>query len=209
MTVALHPSRPADIDNEATRRRFLQIIGAAGLLTACATDPAEPLAAGARYPRTVEHQDGPTIVPTQPARIVVVDGRNDLDALLALGVTPAAAAIRFGYLDDADTYVERLYGDHLAGTTILEDGYDLEAVAAATPDLILGQNIGDAYPTMNRIAPTISITFEDWRATMRTIALAVGRESEAEDYIASFDAEVAELAAPDRQPAQCRRGDRG
>lgn len=135
-------------------------------------------------------------MPAPPQRIVAIDGRNDLDALLTLGVTPAAAFNRFSTEPDTEAATAAFYGDRLDGVTILDDGYNLETVAAAQPDLILGQNIGDTYPSLARIAPTVSITFAAWRATTRMIGRATGADEAADRYISQFDARIAELAAP-------------
>src|ERR671916_1250845 len=72
---------------DATRREFLAILAATGLLSACATTdrPAAPAT------RTVQHPLGTTEVPLAPTRVIALDRRAALPHLLALGVTPIGA----------------------------------------------------------------------------------------------------------------------
>src|SRR5688500_707068 len=74
---------------DATRREFLAMLAAAGLLPACSTDAASEPAAPST--RTVEHPLGTTEVPLAPTRVVALDRRAALPHLLALGVTPIGA----------------------------------------------------------------------------------------------------------------------
>src|SRR5688500_2517166 len=74
---------------DATRREFLALVGAAGLLSACSTGPANGPAAPAT--RTVQHPLGTTEVPMAPTSVVALDRRAALPHLLALGVTPVGA----------------------------------------------------------------------------------------------------------------------
>src|SRR5918998_286857 len=71
----------------STRREFLAVLAAAGLVSACAT--ADRSAAPAT--RTVHHPLGTTEVPLAPTRVVALDRRAALPHLLALGVTPIGA----------------------------------------------------------------------------------------------------------------------
>ena len=117
---------------DASRREFLALLGAAGLLVGCssATNDATSTS-GTGYPRTVEHSGGTVTLPGPPQRVFLGDGRGALDDLLALGITPVAISMLEG---------EVLPSWSLArgpgNIPIIEKGQlDLEDVAAQAPDL--------------------------------------------------------------------------
>lgn len=81
---------PYPID-DATRREFLTLLGAAGLLTACGNDTADTRPVASGYPRTIRHDGGETVLEAPPRRVVSLGSKDTTDALLALGVTPVGA----------------------------------------------------------------------------------------------------------------------
>lgn len=87
MPTLLAPAQPM---GDATRRQFIELLGAAGLLTACGSEneAADDQARRAGYPRTISHAGRETTLSTRPERIVLSSYRQLLDALLALDVTP-------------------------------------------------------------------------------------------------------------------------
>ena len=104
--------------------------------------------------RVIEHALGRTVVPLDPERVVSLSFFAT-DILTALGQPPVASET---YLQDF-AYLEPL----LSGVTPIpsgEAGYNLEAIVAARPDLILiegggGQVYGADYEQLSRIAPTV------------------------------------------------------
>lgn len=79
-----------DIDDDATRRRYLTLLATAGLLTACTSPGADPAAMSPAQTRTVDHTAGSTEVPMHPLRVAVLD--NTIAAgLVALGLIPTTA----------------------------------------------------------------------------------------------------------------------
>jgi iron complex transport system substrate-binding protein len=95
---------------------------------------------------------GETEVPTNPQRVVVLDGPQ-LDTAIALGVKPVGAVPAQpgplpAYLGDA------VEGIQIVGT-ISEP--DLEKIVSLDPDLILGSKFRheEIYPELSAIAPTV------------------------------------------------------
>lgn len=140
--------RRGAIEDATTRRRFLQLIGAAGLLAGCASEdnagPArEPTAAPSASPavtsRQVHDVFGSVTLPNDPQRIVALDDQT-LGNLLALGI----GLERIAGWARGTTPLERYpylapYGDlgainNVGGTF---DNPNIEAIVAARPDLIL------------------------------------------------------------------------
>jgi iron complex transport system substrate-binding protein len=183
--------------------RLAAVLAIAVLTAACGAEPAadaeqsaqERSATGAT--RTVEHVLGTAEVPTDPQRIVSVSGTTDLEALLALGVTPVAAAG-----DDADGGGGFVWLAHmepyLDGVQMLPSRreIDLEAVATTRPDLIIGLSgqIQEVYDQLSQIAPTYAVdSMGDWREQTREVAALLGEEEAAEQLFADYDARVAAL----------------
>ena len=112
------------------------------------------------FPVSIEHKYGTTEITSEPKRIVVI-GLVEQDALLALGVVPAATTEWFGEYPGA---VWPWAQDKLAGANAPEvltnvDGIQFEKVAALQPDLILGVYSGltpEDYATLSKIAPTVA-----------------------------------------------------
>ncbi|TQM43368.1 ABC transporter substrate-binding protein [Pseudonocardia cypriaca] len=174
---------------DATRREFLAILAATGLLSACATTdrPAAPAT------RTVHHPLGTTEVPLAPTRVVALDRRAALPHLLALGVTPIGALT---YESIIGTPFPPLVAEQARDVAVLPvagsaDDPNLEAVAALRPDLVIGWTggIDEKYAALSAIAPTVAVDvdFTDAAVSLRAIAAALGREAEAEAVISAFD----------------------
>jgi iron complex transport system substrate-binding protein len=178
------------VDIDSTRREFFALLGAAGLLTACSSGPADPPAGPVT--RTVHHPLGTTEVPVAPTRVVALDRRAALPHLLALGITPVGALT---YESIIGTPFPQVVAEQARGVTALptggsSDDPNLEAVAALAPDLVIGYTNGirEKYAALSGIAPTVAVDvdFTDAAVSLRAIAAAVGREAEAERIIAAF-----------------------
>src|SRR5687768_5119131 len=96
---------------------------------------------------------GSTEIPSPPERVVVLD-TGELDSLVALGVTPVGAVstdVATGFLSHLQEPAE---GVQEVGT-IGEP--NLEAIAAAQPDLILSSKVRHEalYDELSQIAPTV------------------------------------------------------
>ncbi|MBN1091871.1 iron-siderophore ABC transporter substrate-binding protein [Blastococcus sp. TML/M2B] len=183
------------------------VLAVALLLTGCGSDD-EPDAGTATgtteddaFPRTVEHAMGSTEIPERPERVVVLD-TGELDSALSLGVTPVGAvttAVSDGFLsylaDDAE-------GVEVVGT-IAEP--DLEAIAAAEPDLILSNKVRHEalYDQLSQIAPTVFAEEVGvvWKENFELAAEALGLEDEAADVLDEYRAEAAALGDAVGEPA--------
>ena len=187
------------------RRSFLTGATAVGLgaLVGCGSrgDGSPQARAGNGFPRTVDHEAGRTEIPAQPRRVVSATDYDDLDAVLAAGITPVA----FGF---SPWLVPGLtpWASGAAGSTRLDGpiaAINLEKIAAQRPDLIVAQAdlLADAYPQLSAMAPTVVVAVRrgDWRPGTRSVGRATGQEAVAAVAIERAEAEVrrigAELAA--------------
>ncbi|PFG37109.1 iron complex transport system substrate-binding protein [Flavimobilis soli] len=178
-------------------------------LAACSTDtPAGTTtsstspAASTSFPVTIEHAFGETVVEKEPQRVAAISWANQ-DAIIALGVTPAAMPFA-SYGGDADGYLpwtrpalEALGGEAPA---LLDEGdtLDFEALAAAAPDLIVGAYSGitdEDYDKLTKIAPTIAYPEvawgTSWRDQLTMTGKALGKEAEAEQVTKDIEAKLA------------------
>lgn len=188
-----------EILDTATRREFLAMLGAAGLLAACGSGSG----AGAGdevATRTVTDFFGNDIeVPERPQRIVAADD-TALGNLLDLGVTPVATAVNL-------LSVPEFLGPRLDGIEDVSSSDDLrvnlEALAAVRPDLILtfGVDFGrDLYDALGQVAPTFAYAYgyatsDEIRTNMTDLGRVLGLEDRAAAEVARLDDRVAELAA--------------
>lgn len=180
------------IENK-TRHRLRIAVGAlvAALslaLTACGSGDS-----GLGEGRVVAHAMGETTVPVAPQRIVVLDSPH-LDALVALGITPAGITERaMGY--GAPAYLRDELGDVATVGTISEP--DLDAVANLEPDLIIGTKVRHEplYDQLNAIAPTVfsENSGTDWHEQARLTAAAVDKTAEMEDLLHRLDTRAGDV----------------
>ena len=191
--------------------RALALATAAALtLGACgsaagAEAPQESTGLPGEWPRTIVHEAGETTVDAKPENIVsttlsVTGTLLAIDApVAATAYTPAqgGTADETGFFTQwADVAVER------SVEPLYPIGeFDLEAVIAQDPDLIVVSTSGndsvlDQYETLSGIAPTIVVNYGDqsWQDLAKELGEATGREQEAADVVEKFDAKVAETA---------------
>ncbi|CAN5679999.1 iron-siderophore ABC transporter substrate-binding protein [soil metagenome] len=144
----------------------------------------------AGFPRTLAHFLGETTIPSPPARVVSVSDFVDLDYPLALGVKP----VLYGFTNAWNGGTMPWQTDAIDLPMVDKPGEpDLEAIAAAKPDLIFGmETIEPAYEHLSAIAPTIAFRRgAPWRDGLRLAASALGLESLAEERIAETDSLLA------------------
>jgi len=184
---------PAPVD-DGTRRELL----AAGLalslgLAACGDDQDE----GADEPRTrsVRHALGMARIPVEPRRVAAINVIA-ADPVLALDV-PAVALVDF--------LPKVLQGPaRRVRLRIDAQSVDLEALAAARPDVILtgafqGEIFTDvAFERLQAIAPTVAFDFKSdyaWREYFTFFAGILGKAAPARERLAALDARIAQVAA--------------
>jgi iron complex transport system substrate-binding protein len=198
--------------DDATRRDFL--LGGAALaalgLAGCGND--ETRADGSAT-RTVQTDKGPVRVPVDPQRIVVLSG-GLTGYLLALGAPVIATDTRvLGVaVDEAGFPVTWSGPARQRGTDALPGGdLDLEAVAAATPDLIVGGGQGftamqatKAYDRLTRIAPTVIVSkkLTTWQDQLAYIADVLGARERAAGLMRSYEKRVAAVKRAITLPPQ-------
>jgi ABC-type Fe3+-hydroxamate transport system substrate-binding protein len=140
--------------------------------------------------RVIKHAMGETTVPTNPQRVVVLDS-GELDAAVALGVTPVGAFTLF----EGDDFLSYL-GDKLKGVmpvgTIGEP--NLEAIAALKPDLILSNKTRHEaiYDKLSAIAPTVFAASVGavWKDNFKLYAEALGKQEQGQQVIANYQARL-------------------
>jgi iron complex transport system substrate-binding protein len=154
--------------------------------------------------REIRHAAGTTRVPLRPQRICALDYA---DELVALGIKPYAIASgrSWGLFED-------YLGDEIKNSVMLPYGhfYDVlpcfDAIADCRPDLILTQ-VKDqhTYDQLSALAPTVALRSGEagtsrensnlglLKRRLRDLAKVLGREAEAEAYIADFDRRLEEI----------------
>jgi iron complex transport system substrate-binding protein len=179
--------------------------------------------AEAAYPRTITDGAGNQVtIPAAPQRIAVIDPLASLEALLSLGVAPAQIGQR--------SFVAAYTGDPLKQWPWLEaalveaganperisaDETNLEAIAGAQPDLIIGQPfwVNEQRDLLNKIAPTIVTPGANVRSSITLLGNVLGMENKAAQVLADWDtrlkAEVEGLVPPGKTVAIIRTDGEG
>jgi iron complex transport system substrate-binding protein len=116
--------------------------------------------------------------------------------LLTLGITPVGSVIGGDVKDFLPHVADRLQG--VAKLGVVTDP-DMEAVLALKPDVIY---VDEVYtekdiPKFEKIAPTKSIDMDEgtWRDHLNRLAVQVGREKEAEQFIQDYEAKSKRISA--------------
>ncbi|WP_226533653.1 ABC transporter substrate-binding protein [Microbacterium paraoxydans] len=165
------------------------------IATGCSSSPAAeqsaPADEGAAY--TVEHAMAETEFETVPERIVVLDSPQ-IDALVALGITPVGAP-EIGAGRGFPAYL----ADELAETEPI--GFiaepDVDAIANLAPDLIIGSKVRHEalYDELSAIAPTVfsEDTGTNWTEQAELTAAAVNRSDAMDELIQGVEDRAAEV----------------
>lgn len=213
-----------------TRQLLAALAATALLLSACgqaggsgADGSAESAQAGAGEQdtsaagtRTVSTAEGEVTVPADPQRVVLLNYAlagylYDLDVPV-VAMTPEVA-------DQAEGEFSEFWADdaRAQGTEFMpwsSDGFDLEAILAAEPDLIVGGGIGfplmqaqQAYDDLSEIAPTVLVAGEhhDWHGQFSFLAEDVfGKPETYQEAVDRYEdriGEVREAITPPPLPA--------
>lgn len=168
--------------------------------TPAASPVASPAASG---PITISTPMGDVVLPGPAQRVVAIEW-NLVEYVLTLGVQPVAIADIEGYNAWVEIGIE-LDQDVTDVGLRYEPG--LESIAAVEPDLILGTTDRDEaiVDQLNAIAPTVLLApypttegetpLADIDDTLRTIALALGRQDAADQMIAETGTIIADATA--------------
>jgi iron complex transport system substrate-binding protein len=136
-------------------------------------------------------------VPADPQRIVVLSG-DQLDALCTLGLQSRviAAALPDGSPNQPSYLGKAVQGLPAVGT---RSSPDLNAVAAAHPDLILGSVAltPKLYPQLAAIAPTVFTAAPGaaWQDNLRGVGAATARGAAADALINGFSTRADQIGA--------------
>ncbi|AIY02519.1 ABC-type Fe3+-hydroxamate transporter system, periplasmic component [Arthrobacter sp. PAMC 25486] len=208
---------------EFSRRQGLKLgltasLGALGVaLAGCSTgevggtDSQNTQAASDKFPVTVKHIYGETVIKEAPQRVATVSWVND-DIAIALGVIPVGMPKNeWGGNDQGsvpwkDAALEKAgaaIGTDKAPVQYSEaDGVNFTEIAKTTPDLILAAYSGltqEDYDKLSKIAPVIAFPEApygtSWQDSTTMIGAALGRSQAAKDLIAATEKTVAEQAA--------------
>ncbi|MDT8896021.1 iron-siderophore ABC transporter substrate-binding protein [Halomonas sp. I1] len=146
----------------------------------------------ARDAITVANAFGDTRVPATPERVVTLY-QGATDSAVALGITPVGVV---------DSWLEkpmyRYLREALAGVEHvgLETQPNLEKVAWLDPDLIVATRFRHerVRPLLEQVAPTMATgTVFDFKASLRLMAEATGRQARAGELLRAWDARVADF----------------
>ena len=184
-------------------RTVLGVVSLLGALAlgGCGTGEREEVAAtpaAVEETRTVTHALGETEVVGTPQRVVVLD-TGELDAVLALGVTPAGA-VRTDVSADLPDHLQAAGADpsEVAEVGTIDEP-SLEAIAALDPDLILSNTARhtELYPQLQAIAPTVmgEGVGATWKRNLPVYAEALGQQDEGEALLEEYEARAAEVGA--------------
>ncbi len=144
--------------------------------------------------RSVTDDKGQVVsVPVDPQRIVAIS-EVDLDALLALGITPAGTLNGRGQSAPTQYLLDEVQEVAIVGEFFQPN---IEMLLQLQPDLILagGFPIPPMLELLPEIAPTL-ITYDiadDWKTSFRKIATMLEKEAEHAKFMADYDARIAEL----------------
>lgn len=177
----------APLDDALTRRRFLAVLGASGLLTACSTGPG-PAPADPGFPRTVTTpDDGAVVLDRAPRRIAALNGNRVVPFLLPF-LSEEYQLVGYGGDATPEEYpwiAEQLRG--LPNSPDL-DGPTVEAYASWAPDLLVANgNIGDYWHPARAVGPLVQLPETDWRATTRLLGEVFADPDAAERTIADTE----------------------
>jgi iron complex transport system substrate-binding protein len=169
----------------------------AALVAACSsTKPGEVAKDGSV---TVKHIFGDTKIPAPPKRVVTA-GFTEQDDLLAVGVVPIAVTDWFGGEPfGVWPWAQPKLGGAQPVVLSLNDGIQVDQIAALKPDLIIATNAGldqDTYTKLAAIAPTIAQSgpdafFEPWKDQATAIGQAVFKADDMQRLIAGVDEKFA------------------
>lgn len=174
------------------RRAFLALAGAATLAGCSRLGTAGDSDGKA----VISHIFGETTVPAPPRRVVSA-GLTEQDDLLAVGVIPVAVTNWFGDQPfSVWPWAQPKLGAAKPTLLNLDNGIQVDQIAALKPDLIVAVNAGldaDTYQKLSAIAPTIAQSggdafFEPWKDQARSIARAVFKADPMATLIDTVDA---------------------
>lgn len=185
-------------------RRRTALLVAASVVAAGACGTPGPEGPAPAETRSVTHARGVTEISGSPQRVVVLD-TGELDAVVALGVTPVGAVSAQPGGGLQSYLADRTRDTQVVGTIAAPN---LEAIAALDPDLILSNQVRhpEIYEQLGAIAPTVYAARVGvaWKDTLRLAGDALGRRADADRLLAEHERKAAEVGRLFGDPAATR-----
>ncbi len=167
------------------------------LLTGCGTTEETGAAAAGADAITIVDDRGETVGLEAPAEDIVALEWNTAENLIALGVMPVGVADVDGYT----TWVKSEVLDDTVTDVGMRGEPSIDAIAGLAPDLVVTTSDlpESAISQIEEFAPVLVVRGADasngigqMEQNLENIAIATGREAEAETILAGFDDKVAE-----------------
>jgi len=188
-----------------TRRAVLLAGGTALLTAACGRAP-DPAPAGAT--RRVEHELGVADVPASPTRVLTLSDTQELGALLALGVVPAATGYTPYEGDELVPWAVEAGAGDVERFLVPSGEVPIERIAALAPDLIVANRafVEEIQPQLGAIAPVVAVPSAgpEWERVLRITADAVGLADQVPAVLAESRAQVTAAAETVPQRGEVR-----
>jgi iron complex transport system substrate-binding protein len=172
------------------------------VLAACSSGKAPNAISGPGGSVTITHAFGETTIPGPPKRVVSA-GFTGQDDLLALGVVPVAVTNWFGDQPfGVWPWAAAKLGNAKPVVLNLDNGIQVQQIAALLPDLIIATDAGldqDTYQKLSAIAPTLPQSggdafFEPWKDQATAIGQAVFQSGQIKSLISGVDKSFAAVA---------------
>ncbi len=209
-TITPAPSATLDTLENITRRELLLAVPLLALAAAGISCSSDPTPAPTPTSRRVSDAFGEVDVPANPTRVVAVR-HHHIGNMLALGLPP------IGIVPDASEFPLPGHAEALAGATNVRAdtdwALDVEKALALQPDLILemsgqpgdpwNKEVCDLVRPQSTIAcyPYGYSTDQEIKQNLLDVGAALGREAQARDIIAAYDARVTALKAAAKELA--------
>ncbi|HFK1475662.1 TPA: ABC transporter substrate-binding protein [Bacillus paranthracis] len=142
--------------------------------------------------RTVQHAKGEIKIPANPKKIADLSGSTE--ELLIFGMKPIITANTSQ--EKIDAHIEKKLKDVKPVGSAWGDKINIEAVAAAKPDLILVNNRQEKiYDQLSKIAPTVMLKtpLDQWRPKFEEVGQIFGKEKETKEWFKQYDEKASKL----------------
>lgn len=203
-----HVSAPLDVRQlcvhprlDLTRRRLLGLgaVGAVALVAGCGPRGERPAASAEMV--DFDYLDFSGSIPANPQRVVVIEGRADLEFALEVGYPVVASGFYFGREGALFEELGEMVPEDLETFEFADSNEaDFEKIATLEPDLIvMRQNAytGDFYGNarLGEIAPILAVEtgMPGWQDVMREQALQLNRVDQIAGEIDRYRALVDEI----------------
>ena len=160
--------------------------------------------ASSAFPVSIKSGFGTATIPSAPSRVVVIGtSTDDLDAVLALGVTPVAFFSKvYTEPDGVPPWLKGTLDPAKTKIVNADAGVSAEQVAGYDPDLILATGdygLDSEYATLSKIAPTVGYATawggQSWQQHVQVVGQALGKSSAATDLIDKTQNDIAAVKA--------------